>query len=63
VAGLVAADVLWALGRLSLVTRRLLRLGGRNGMSDEPARLALDLLAGDARALLSGELRHIGRIA
>jgi N-acetylglucosaminyl-diphospho-decaprenol L-rhamnosyltransferase len=62
VAGLVAADVLWALGRLSLVTRRMLRLGGRNGIGDEPARLALDLLAGDARALLSGELRHIARL-
>ena len=59
VGGLLAADLLWALGRCSLVVRRALRLGGRNGQADEPEWLALDLLAGDFKALLSGELRRI----
>ena len=60
VMGLIAADVLWAIGRLSLAVRRLLRLGG--DMSGDPAWFAWDLLAGDARALLTGRLpRRPGR--
>jgi N-acetylglucosaminyl-diphospho-decaprenol L-rhamnosyltransferase len=62
-AGLLAADVLWALGRLSLVIRRALWLGGRAGRESEPARLARDLLGGDFKAIANGELRHIRRIA
>jgi GT2 family glycosyltransferase len=61
--GLLAADLLWAIGRLSLVVRRLLRLGGRAGVADEPARLSGDLLLGDLRALFSGALRRIPRDA
>ena len=56
VPGLLLADALWALGRLSLVSRRVLRLGGRVGAHTEPVRLARDLLWGDVRALFSGEL-------
>ena len=63
VAGLFAADLLWALGRLSLVTRRALGLGGRTGKDDEPIGLALDLLLGDLKALMSGELWRISRLA
>ena len=62
VSGLLLADLLWALGRLSLVTRRAFGLGGQTGREHEPARLALDLLAGDFKALLNGELRRIRRI-
>ncbi len=62
-AGLLAADLMWSLGRLSLVIRRALRLGGQAGRASEPARLALDLLGGDLKALMSGELRRIRRIA
>ena len=60
--GLVASDVLWALGRASLVLRRALGLGGRASVAHEPARFALDLLGGDLRALWRGELRAIGRM-
>lgn len=63
VRGLLAADALWAVGRASLVLRRLLRLGGRSGLGDEPERLAADLLAGDMRAWISGGLREIPRDA
>jgi hypothetical protein len=62
VAGLLAADAMWALGRVSLVTRRALGLGGRAGRDREPARFALDLLGGDLKAIANGELRRIRRI-
>jgi len=51
--GLVAADLLWGAGRLSLAIRRSLGLGGGSG-EDEPLRLAADLLLGDAWAILCG---------
>jgi len=56
ISGLLAADVLWTFGRLTLVLRRALRLGGRSAVASEPARIASDLLAGDISALVSGEL-------
>lgn len=59
--GLLAADLLWGIGRLSLVLRRFLGLGGRSNLHAEPARIAFDLLKGDLKALLSGELRAIRR--
>jgi N-acetylglucosaminyl-diphospho-decaprenol L-rhamnosyltransferase len=49
VAGLMAADVLWAVGRASLECRRALRLGG--GFGRLPRRFALDLLVGDLAAI------------
>ena len=61
--GLFAADVMWAVGRLSLVLRRLLGLGGKNGRQDDPTWLAFDLLVGDIKALVNGELLRIRRIA
>lgn len=61
IVGLMAADLLWAAGRLSLVTRRALRLGGRAGQQDEPGMLARDLISGDCAALLGGELFRIDR--
>lgn len=59
IAGLLAADLLWAMGRLSLVLRRSLKLGGRASLDHEPERLASDLLAGDFKAWAKGELRRI----
>ena len=56
VSGLVIADILWAAGRSSLVVRRTLGLGGRAGAYSEPAQLSWDLLWGDLRSLLRGEL-------
>jgi hypothetical protein len=61
--GLFAADVMWAMGRLSLVLRRLLGLGGMDGHQDDPTWLAFDLLVGDLKALVNGELLRIPRIA
>jgi GT2 family glycosyltransferase len=61
-AGLLVGDLLWAIGRASLVLRRALGLGGRTGRAQEPARYALDLLGGDLKAVLRGELRGVARI-
>jgi GT2 family glycosyltransferase len=61
IGGLVLADVLWAFGRASLVLRRALGLGGRGRQAQEPSRIASDLLLGDTRAALSGELARIPR--
>src|SRR5882672_4895379 len=52
--GLVVADILWAIGRTTLVLRRMLRLGS-GGREQDPKWLAFDLLWGDFRALLAGE--------
>jgi N-acetylglucosaminyl-diphospho-decaprenol L-rhamnosyltransferase len=51
-AGLIAADLLWAFGRATLMLRRALRLGGST--AGDPRRFARDLLGGDLRALLRG---------
>lgn len=59
VTGLVIADLLWGLGRLSLVARHLLRLGGN--MEHDPTHFAWDLLSGDLRSVLSGQAWTIRR--
>ncbi len=61
VPGLVAADAFRALGRSSLVIRRALGLGGRQGAAEEPSRMTRDLLASDIRACLTGELAGVTR--
>ena len=61
IGGLVLADLLWALGRSSLVLRRALGLGGRANQAREPSRMTIDLLVGDLRAALGGELVRIAR--
>lgn len=53
VAGLLAADALWAAGRLSLLLRNRLGLGGQ-GLEADPKWFMWDLLVGDLRALASG---------
>ncbi len=60
VLGLVMADILWAHGRVTLLLRRLLGLGGGRG-DDDPARFMSDLLWGDLKALLSGKIWSIRR--
>jgi GT2 family glycosyltransferase len=61
IGGLVLADLLWVLGRTSLVLRRALGLGGRGNQAHEPSRMTSDLLLGDVRAALGGELVRIAR--
>lgn len=58
VAGLLLADALWAVGRLSLLLRNILGLGGK-GMEADPRRFMPDLLGGDLRAIASGQARAI----
>lgn len=60
VAGLVLADVFWAMGRLSFLLRAGLRLGRRDH-GQVPQRFMLDLLWGDLRALLGGKVWALGR--
>jgi GT2 family glycosyltransferase len=62
VPGLLFADLLWALGRCSLLLRRALGLGGRAGQAHEPEGMARDLLVGDLKALVTREQRAVGRV-
>jgi N-acetylglucosaminyl-diphospho-decaprenol L-rhamnosyltransferase len=57
--GLLLADALWALGRSTLQVRRLFHLGGVREGQSEPQRFASDLLLGDLRAVLSGNLNDL----
>lgn len=59
ISGWIAADMLWALGRLSLLTRRALRLGGRQSEATEPHRVFRDLITSDLRALVNADMRHV----
>ena len=59
IAGLIAADALWAIGRASLALRRAFGLGGRAGVATEPSSMTSGLLLGDLKALLSGDLWRI----
>ena len=52
-AGLLAADALWAIGRLSFLVRRFLHLGGTAG--NDPKWFMVDLLWGDVRATFAGK--------
>lgn len=60
--GLVVADMLWAVGRSSFLLRRAIGLGGAHSHVREPERFAMDLLIGDAKAILSGRLRKPGMV-
>jgi hypothetical protein len=55
IAGLVAADALWAVGHASLRARRTLGLG-RGGDIPDPPGIAKDLLWGDLQALVRGKV-------
>jgi len=50
--GLIAADLLWTVGRASYLARRAVGLGGASKLEQVPPRFALDLLVGDARAIV-----------
>ena len=59
IAGLIAADVLWTIGRLSYLLRRSLRLGGGKNEQNIPDWFMFDLLWGDLKAILTGRLWRI----
>ena len=59
--GLVAADLMWAIGRASFLVRRSIGLGGKPKLEQVPPRFSLDLLVGDAKAIVRGELRRASR--
>lgn len=58
VVGWIMADVFWAVGRASLVLRRVLRPKS-GGTAEDPLCFARDLLLGDMRALLTGQVFRI----
>ena len=58
IAGLLLADSLWATGRLSLLIRNRLGLGGK-GIEADPKQFMVDLLVGDLRALFNGQTWRI----
>lgn len=59
ITGLVAADVLWSIGRFSFLIRRILHLGVDNQENSDPKWFVFDLLWGDLRAILTGQVRNI----
>jgi len=61
ITGLVAADVLWAIGRLSFLLRRGLRVGAPIHENNDPKWFMFDLLWGDLWALLRGrgDIPHV----
>jgi GT2 family glycosyltransferase len=58
--GLVWADVLWGIGRLSLLLRNSLGHGG-TGLEADPKRFMADLIGGDLKALANGQATAIRR--
>lgn len=54
IAGLVAADMLWAIGRFSFLLRRGLRIGASSRANNDPKWYMFDLLWGDLWAILRG---------
>lgn len=58
--GLVAADALWAFGRITLRLRSLIGLAKGAGSGD-PKMFMFDLLWGDLKALIKGDARAIRR--
>lgn len=60
VLGLLVADLLWAVGRVSYLARLALGLAKR---SNDPQLFMYDLLWGDMRALLSGQVRAMNMAA
>jgi GT2 family glycosyltransferase len=58
--GLILADALWAVGRISLGIRQLLHLGS-GGNRQDPKWFAFDLLWGDLRSLFTGEMLGVSQ--
>jgi N-acetylglucosaminyl-diphospho-decaprenol L-rhamnosyltransferase len=58
VTGLITADLLLSIGRLSFWLRRLLRLGAQ-GQQQDPKWFMFDLLWSDLRAILTGKIWRI----
>ena len=58
VLGLIGADTLWLLGRFSFKFRRLLKLGAQGRMADVP-KFTSDMILGDIKALLNGQVCNI----
>ena len=56
--GLITADLLLSIGRLSFYLRRMLRLGAQ-GKQQDPKWFILDLLWSDLRAILTGKIWRI----
>jgi GT2 family glycosyltransferase len=61
VTGLAMADILWTLGRTTLLFRRLFGLGGGSG-GEDPAYFMYDLLWGDLKSFLTGQVLAIRRV-
>ena len=59
ITGLVAADVLWAIGRTWFLLFRGISLGARGQVNNDPQWLMFDLLWGDLRAILDGRVWSI----
>ncbi len=60
ISGLILCDIFWAVGRISLTLRRTLGLGSGGNRTD-PKLYAFDLLWGDTKAMITGQVFRICR--
>ena len=58
VSALILADLLWSFGRLTFFIRRFLKLGAQGSLRD-PKYYSFDLLWGDFKAILTGQVWEI----
>ena len=58
ISSLILADLFWSIGRVTFFIRRFLKLGAQ-GVLPEPKYYSFDLLWGDIKAILSGEVWKI----
>ncbi len=61
ITGLIAADVLWAIGRMSFLLRRGLNFGAMDHENNDPKWFMFDLLWGDLRAILTARVWNISQ--
>ena len=61
ISGWLIADLMWSIGRVSYLFRRAFRLGAQ-GETRDPKWFMFDLLWGDLRALLTGQVWKIPRV-
>lgn len=59
IAGLILADMSWAIGRISFLVRAFMRIGNPGKSDHTPRWFMFDLLWGDVKTIITGKAREI----